>query len=460
VRAFSESILNDIGRTGPHGTLSVSPLSVGSGLSPMLLFLLGEVRRDLCRNPQEAPRSESEVAEVVYGAAARHGIEISSFERDEILLQIEREDRPFGVLQELVDNQAVSDIIITSFEKIEVQCGRRTFSTSLRFADQSALESFVERLLLKAGTSYSTKRPIVDGMIGSQARIHAVHQCLCDSGPYITIRLNRMSAVTMQEVLSEGLAPAPILGYLERMVRAGLTVFIAGEVGTGKTTLARALASAMPAEDSILCIEDTPEIRLEHPHVRYITTRDMNSEGAGRVPPSECIRAGMRMAMNRIIFGEIRDAEAAEAFIDVCASGHPGLSTIHARSALESVLRLELFLGRAQRGAERRILLEQICSAVQVIVYLNMCRISGRRRIFEVREIGPVADDVVRQRELFRYECRSGTPQWRVVHRSSAHRDILESDHDPLHLSDLPPVLQIENLPALRVEQRSRGGGA
>ena len=71
-------------------------------------------------------------------------------------------------------------------------------------------------------------------------------------------------------------------------------------------------------------------------------------DGEGRVPPAYCIRAGMRMAMNRIIFGEIRDAEAAEAFVDVCSSGHPGLSTIHARSASDALTRLELFLGRSQ----------------------------------------------------------------------------------------------------------------
>src|SRR5690606_26243088 len=106
----------------------------------------------------------------------------------------------------------------------------------------------------------------------------------------------------------------------------------------------------MPADESLLVIEDTPQIRVEHPHVRYVSTREANADGAGRVAPSECIRAGMRMAMNRMIFGEMRDAEAAEAFIDACASGHPGISTIHGRNAADAIARLELFLGRAQKG--------------------------------------------------------------------------------------------------------------
>ena len=149
------------------------------------------------------------------------------------------------------------------------------------------------------------------------------------------------------------------------------------------------------------------------------------------------------MAMNRIIFGEMRDAEAAEAFIDVCASGHPGLSTIHARSASEAVARLELFLGRAQRGVSRQVLSEQIATAVQVIVYVDVCRETGRRRIMEVKEIGPVADGVLRQRDIFQYQLQSGLPSWRVLNRVSAHRAQLESGESPVVLSSYPSQLEL-----------------
>jgi len=281
-------------------------------------------------------------------------------------------------------------------------------------------------------------------MIGSFARIHAVHKSLCESGPYLTLRLNRFSSVSSKDLIRFGLAPQGVFDYLNAMVAAGATLLIVGEVGTGKTTLARALASGMPAEESILVIEDTPEIKLEHPHVRYLTTREANTDGAGKVSPSECIRGGMRMAMNRIIFGEMRDAEAAEAFIDVCASGHPGLSTIHAKSAAESLTRLELFLGRAQKGVTRGVLNEQIATAVQAIVFVDICRETGRRRIQEVKEIGPVADGVIRQRDMFKYQVRRGLPEWRVLNKVSAHREAIERNSKGVNLSSYPAVLDLE----------------
>jgi pilus assembly protein CpaF len=245
------------------------------------------------------------------------------------------------------------------------------------------------------------------------------------------------------DLVGAGLAPIAVVEYLRGIVGIGRTILLVGEVGTGKTTLSRALAATIPEDESILVIEDTPEIRLDHPHVRYITTRNENIEGIGRVAPAQCIRAGMRMAMNRIIFGEIRDAEAAEAFVDVCASGHAGLSTVHGRSAADAVTRLELFLSRAQRNADKGLLSAQVATAVQVIVVIDVCRQSGIRRIMEVREIGPVADGVLRYRDIFSYRYTDGQPHWIISSRVSVYKDLLERDPFRYKLTSLPDRLEL-----------------
>lgn len=416
-------------------------------LSPALCHILREVQREL--GYEERGRSDGtenstvDIAQLIRKVAERLGFELSSYERDEVLAYVERDEKPFGLLQRLVEDDLISDIIVSDFSKIAVQQGRRNFSTDLAFPNQDIYESFVERLLQRAGATYSTKKPIADGMIGSYARIHAVHRSLCDTGPYLTVRLNRFSSVGVSDLVKTGLAAQGIFDYLQALVRCGRTLMVVGEVGTGKTTLVRALAGSIPQNESILVIEDTPEIRLEHPHVRYITTREANTDGAGRVTPCECIRAGMRMAMNRIIFGEIRDAEAAEAFIDVCASGHAGVSTIHGRNSMDAIARMELFLGRAQKSVQRAVLSEQIATAVHVLVHVDICKTTGRRRIMDIREIGPLADGILRQRQMFQYQLTEGLPTWRVTNKISAYRDEIEATSTRVVLSAYSNLLEL-----------------
>ena len=417
-------------------------------MAPSLAHILQEVRREVgLRNEakSDSALNPTELHDLINTVAERLGFTLANFERDEILAHLENDSNEFGLLQELVDDPSISDVIATDYSSISIQQGRRNLKTDLSFPNQESYEAFVERLLQRAGTTYSTKKPIADGMIGSYVRVHAVHRSLCETGPYLTLRINRFSSVTTNDLLKFELAPLEIFQYLQGLVHIGRTVLVVGEVGSGKTTLVRALAASMPEHESILVIEDTPEIVLEHPHARYVRTREANVDGEGRVAPSQCIRAGMRMAMNRIIFGEMRDAEAAESFIDVCASGHPGLSTIHARSATEAIARLELFLGRAQKGVSRHVLSEQIATAVQAIVFVDICKETRKRRIMEVKEIGPVADGMIRQRDMFKYYLQEGRPTWRVANKVSAHREKLESSAHAVHLNRFPNTLELNS---------------
>ncbi|MCS6893847.1 MAG: CpaF/VirB11 family protein, partial [Deltaproteobacteria bacterium] len=322
------------------------------------------------------------------------------------------EESHFGIFEELVERTDVSDIIVAGWDKVYAISNRRVVPSSLQFPSQSHYKRFVDKLLFKAGTICNTKKPIADGAIGN-VRVNCVHESLAVGGPYLTLRISRFSSVSLRDLEESGLAQARMLDYLRCLVLAQKTILIAGEVGTGKTTLVRALANTIPHSENIVVIEDTPEIKLDHPYTRYLLTRDSNVENIGEVNQSQCVWAGMRMGMNRIIVGEIRDAKAADAFIDVCASGHSGLSTIHAKSCQEALTRLCLLLSRAQKFTDENTHMRQIGLAVGSIVHLNSCPVTKKRRIFEIIEVSPGVDQPIRKRIIAKYNFKpNGDFSW------------------------------------------------
>ena len=415
-----------------------------SKLYPALQMILDESRRDIAYE-KRGPTGTTDLPGVMKKVAERLGFKLTTKESDEILYYLESDNEGFGILQELFNDNEVSDIIISSYQNVIIQKSRKNFRSGVEFSCQEDYEAFVERILLRAGTTYSTRQPIADGMIDSIARVHAVHKSICSGGPYLTIRINRFSSVLSCQLAETGMAPEALFSLLEQYIKKGKTLLLVGEVGTGKTTLARALASSIPHDESVLVIEDTPEIRLEHPYVRYLQTREENCEGQGRVAPRQCIRAGMRMAMNRIVYGEIRDSEAAEGFVDCCASGHPGLSTIHARGASDCVTRLMLFLGRAQPGVGREVLMQQVSTAVQVIVHIGVCPETKLRRVLQVRELGAVSDGVLKYRDIFTYHVEQGKAVWKVANRTSLHlhNPSIEISGNKVTLQSLPLVIGV-----------------
>jgi len=403
-------------RRAYYPEVTVTPEAINNYLSGSSRFIIAQARQQLAQTDLEGRSpSEKELFQVVQSVEEREQEILSEQERTTVVATLSRSFEDFDVLTRLVDDLEVNDIIVRSYDDISIQKGRANFQTGLAFSDPESYKAFVEQLLKRAGKSCTVANPVVDAAVGSEIRLCVTHESLTPEGvsPLLTIRLARHSDCTLSALEQFGLAPKEIMSYLSALIESGeCTILIAGEVGTGKTTLVRALAAKIPEHEAILVIEDTQEIKLPRKFVRTILTREANSEGAGRVSPAQAIRTGMRMAMNRIILGEMRDGEAAESFIDASASGHPGVSTIHARSARDAIARLELFLSRAQSNVSIDTIRRQISSAVSVVVYLGVDSANRQRRILEVVEVGSASEGLIQISPIFEYLIEEKSPTW------------------------------------------------
>ena len=160
-------------------------------------------------------------------------------------------------------------------------------------------------------------------------------------------------------------------------------ILISGGTGSGKTTLLNCLSDFIPDKERIITVEDTAELQLKKEHVVRLEAKESNVKGAGAYAIRDLVKNAVRMRPDRIVVGECRGPGTLD-MLQAMNTGHDGsLTTIHANSAEDVVLRLEVLV---QMAAELPVdsIHRQISSAIDLVVQLNRAQRrppggSGRR---------------------------------------------------------------------------------
>ena len=413
-------------------------------LSQLAGTVLREARRELgndstVQRAQQAGRSMDEIiADAVDKVLSKRGESLDDIERINVILTLSRDLTGWGVLQPLVDNKEVTDIHVYDYKTVVLQRGKISETTGLSWPNHQAYISFIDRLLLRLGKSLTTQQHTVDAALPNGVRICAVHESVCGQrGPFLCVRVPRISDVHLENLISYQVAPPLIVNYLAALVRSGLvTMMIAGETGTGKTTLLKCLGTQFGDTESIVAVEDTPEVNFQHPYFRSLVSRPPNAEGLGEVTLQEHIMTTLRMTPTRVILGEMRTPYAAEAFLESAQTGHVGMATVHARNARETLTRLESLLGRAQKSVSVEIIRQQIALAIDMCIWLYRDKETGRPRIGEIVEVGHYVEGVIQVRPMFKSIKGGHNPIWRLESWTSAFDEVLVGAG--IHLGECP----------------------
>ena len=409
-----------------HNTVSKNELS------PLANLILREARRELGselnQSGEKAVPSEAVISEAVDRVIKRRGQDtLDDIERANVIIHLQKDLLGWGVLQPLVDNKEVTDIHVYDYKTVVLQRGKVSEATGLRWASHANYVAFIDRLLLRLGKSLTNSQHTVDCSFNNGIRICAVHESVCGQrGPLLSIRIPRMSEVTLENIVTYQVAPPLIVDYLAALTRCGhVTMMIAGETGTGKTTLMKCLGTQFGENESIVAVEDTPEVNFQHSFFRSLVSRPPNVEGLGEVTLQEHIKTTLRMTPTRVILGEMRSPQAAEAFLESAQTGHTGMSTVHARNARETLTRLESLLGRAQKSVAIDIIRQQIALAVDLVIWLFRDKETGKPRIGEIVEVGNFTEGVISVRPMFKLIEYGSRPVWRLESWSSQFDDVL-----------------------------------
>ncbi|MGD8110641.1 CpaF family protein [Vibrio sp. TRT 17S01] len=323
-------------------------------------------------------------------------------EQQQLTRELVDDIRGLGPLEPLLHDDSVADIMVNGPSQVYVERYGQVELTEITFRDQEHVHNIAQRVASRVGRRIDESSPMVDARLDDGSRVNVIAPPLSLIGTVISIRKfskHKLSLLDMarQENLSE-----PMAALLGLSVQAKMNILVSGGTGAGKTTLLNALSEFIGANERVITIEDAAEIQLKQPHVISLETRAASVEGSGEVTQTDLVKNALRMRPDRILLGEVRGEEVFD-MLQAMNTGHDGsLSTVHANTPNDALIRLENMLSLSQAKLSSDLVRKQIAASIDVIVQIERGR-DGKRRITQISETNGCVDGQIKLNTLFEF---------------------------------------------------------
>jgi pilus assembly protein CpaF len=289
----------------------------------------------------------------------------------------------------LITDSSVSEIMVNGNKSIFIQRDGRIQPVEATL-EQKYLLTAIKRIARSLGEDISETKPLLDARLPDGSPVAAAFPPCSPGGVTLTIRKFRPQWFSLDELVLAEALPRHAADLLAQAVRDRQTILISGGTDTGKTTFAKALIDCIPCTERLGVIEDTMELKIDHPNVFRFEARrpQRDSAGAVTVPAvtiRDLVKATLRHRPDRLIIGEVRGGEAFD-LLDALNTGHAGsISTVHANSGLQALSRLATLTLRAEVDLPYRAIQAEIGDLINLVLHID--RRDGNRCLSEVVRI-------------------------------------------------------------------------
>lgn len=342
--------------------------------------------------------SDQEVYDYIDKVILREGCRLHLKVEEKIRLRerIFNSLRRLDILQELLEDPAITEIMMNGYDCIFIEKEGRILQSDKRFSSKERYEDIVQQIVSRANRIVNRASPIVDARLDDGSRVNVILEPVAIDGTTMTIRKFADRGWNMDKLIEIGSLDRILAEYFRLLVLARYNIIVSGGTGSGKTTILNLLSDFIPEEERIVTIEDSAELNLRNlPNLVRLETRDANVEGENKIEIQDLIRASLRVRPDRIIVGEVRGGEAFPMIQAAMNTGHDGsLSTCHANSCKDAISRLETMV---LMGCEMPLeaIRGQIGSAIDILIHLGRLR-DKSRKVLEVSEVvGKEAGEIV-----------------------------------------------------------------
>ncbi len=304
-----------------------------------------------------------------------------------------------GPLQQYLDDPAVEEIWINDPSRVFVARGGEPELTTTILSERQ-VSDLVEQMLKASGRRLDLSSPFVDAALPGGERLHVVIPDVTRDHWAVNIRKYVTRATHIDDLVRLGSLPAPAAAFLSASVVSGLNILISGATQAGKTTALNALAGCIPPRERVVTCEEVFELRVPLRDVVALQCRQPSLEGTGEIPLRRLVKEALRMRPNRIIIGEVREAESLDMLIALNA-GVPGMCTIHANSARDAITKMCTLPLLAGENVSDRFVVPTVASAIDLVVHLSLDG-TGTRKVSEIVGLsGRVDGGVIETSGLF-----------------------------------------------------------
>ena len=267
-----------------------------------LRSLIEEVIRESCRTESMTIRERRETKKDVFDSLRR-----------------------LDVLQDLMEDPAVTEIMVNGPDRIFFEREGRLYQSERRFSDRKRLEDVIQKIASGVNRVVNEANPICDARLPDGSRVNAVLPPVSLSDAVLTIRKFSEKRITMRQLIEMESISEEAAEYLKVLVRAGYNIFVSGGTGVGKTTFLNVLSDYIPPHERLITIEDSAELQIKNlPNLVRLETRNANMEGNHAVTIRDLIKTSLRMRPDRIVVGEVRDAASID-MLQSLNTGQPRL---------------------------------------------------------------------------------------------------------------------------------------
>lgn len=311
--------------------------------------------------------------------------------------------RKLDVLQELIEDESVTEIMVNGPEAIFIERDGKLEKWEKSFTSQEKLEDVIQQIAGRCNRVINESMPIVDARLENGSRVNAVISPVALNGPILTVRRFPDRPVTMEKLISLGSLPRQCAEFLASLVKARYSMIIGGGTGSGKTTFLGALSNYIPKDERLITIEDNAELKIQGvENLVRMEAKMANMEGGASITIRDLIRTALRMRPDRIIVGEVRGEEAVD-MLQALNTGHEGsLSTAHANSARDMLSRLETMTLMGM-DLPLEAIRRQIASGVDILIHLGRLR-DKSRKVLEIAEVCGFENHEICTRTLYQWK--------------------------------------------------------